>query len=123
VAKTLEIKNVKTLPSPFPGQEKVIGTLYNGSDQTINNIHVTASFYDVNGNLLDVNAQWLSDLKFVASKQSADFEFNWQYGNEDNSDDDTSTSTTPKPVPVKDKTARKEASMKVVISGFDVLGK
>lgn len=121
LAKTLEIKNVKTIPSPFPGQEKVIGTIYNGSDQTINNIHVTASFYDANGNLLDVNSQWLSDLKFIASKQSADFEFNWQYKDEDDSDD--TTSTTPKPTPAKDKSAKIEASVKVVISGFDVLGK
>jgi len=121
LAKTLEIKNVKTISSPFPGQEKVIGTLYNGSDQTIHDIHVTASFYDATGNLLDVSSEWLSNLKFVASKQSADFEFNWQYKNEDDSDD--TTTTTPKPTPVKDKSARTEASVKVVISGFDVLGK
>jgi hypothetical protein len=124
VAKTLEVKNVKTIPSPFPGQEKVIGTIYNGSDQTINNVHVTASFYDASGNLIDVSSQWLSNLKFVASKQSADFEFDWQYKDDKDADDsDDNTNTTPKPAPEKPKVTRKEASLKVVLSGFDVVGK
>ena len=129
VAKQIEIKNVKTLLSPFGGQEKVIGTIVNGSDKSLRQIHVTASFYSAEGQLIDVNEEWLSNIKVLPAHQSADFTFTWQHQKEEPAPVNNPATTTnvavqaPQPIQVikPPQPTRIEASVKVVVSNFDVI--
>jgi|GEM_PF-6346416 hypothetical protein len=131
VAKQIEVKNVKTLLSSFAGSEKVIGTLVNGSDKSIRAIHLTASFYSADGQLIDVNQEWLSNIKVLPAHQSADFTFTWRYKKEETEEEKTEyvpnspvstnnniqTAQPTKPI----KPTRAETSVKIVVSNFEVI--
>lgn len=135
VAKQIEIKNVKTLLTPFGGQEKVIGTIVNGSDKSLKQIHVTASFYNADGQLIDVNEERLHNIKLLGAHQSADFTFIWRHKKEEpepsvrsepvNNPVATTNPVVQAPQPVQvskpAQQTREEASVKVVVCNFEVI--
>lgn len=109
IIKVLEVKNIKTAPASWPKNEKIIGTILNNSDKTLTSFHINASFYDKEGNLIDVVNQWLSSLGFVLPNQSIDFSFERSLGSHKESEDDL--------------ISRKSGSIKIIISDFDIVEK
>ncbi len=107
--KLLEVINVKTVPSSWPTKEKVIGTIVNNSDKTLKSIKVNASFYDVQGNLIDVENEWLHSLGFILPKQSVDFSLKREIG------------VYKKPEDEEILASRKSASVKINVSDFDIV--
>jgi hypothetical protein len=55
----IEVTNVKVVQGGWTHQEKVIGEITNNFDKTITSLHITISFYNSNGELLDVKKEWL----------------------------------------------------------------
>ncbi len=105
--KLLEITNIKKAPSSWPTKEKVIGTIVNNSDKTLKSIKVNASFYNVEGNLIDVENKWLHSLGFILPKQSVDFSFKRELGTHKESEEILAS--------------RKSASVKISVSDFDIV--
>lgn len=105
----IEIKNIKTAPSSWKTKEKVIGTIVNNSDKTLTSIKLNASFYDTEGNLIDVVYAWLSSLELLLPKQSADFSFDRDLGRHEESEEILAS--------------RKSASIEIVISNVDIVEK
>lgn len=109
IYKQIEIKNVKVVPASQKNAEKVIGTIVNNSDEIIQSIKITASFYDKNGNLIDVIHDWLSEIDFIFPKQPVNFSFTRTLG----AYEETKEVLNP----------RKADSVEVKISGFSILEK
>ena len=109
VYKLIKIKNVKIVLSFWKSNEKVIGTIVNNSNEIIQSIKVTASFYDKNGNLIDVVHDWLSEAKFILPKEEANFSFTRDLGDYKESEEVLNS--------------RKADSVEVKISCFSILEK
>lgn len=65
VKKQLEIIDLHQVPSQWDSQEKFIGILKNNSDQYLNMIKVSSQFYDDKDELVDINTNWISDIKIL----------------------------------------------------------
>ncbi len=105
--KLVKVINVKKAPSSWSRQEKVIGTIVNNSDKTLKSIKVNTSFYNVEGDLIDVENKWLHSLGFILPKQSVDFSFKRELGVHKESEEIL--------------TSRKSASVKISVSDFDIV--
>jgi len=68
------VSNVGFAPAPWDGKIKVIGTITNNSDKTVKDIHLSASFRRAE-KLVNVNNEWLSNVKAIGPNSSIDFNF------------------------------------------------
>ena len=74
VINKIEVSNVGFAPTSWAKKVKVIGTLINNSNQTVKSINITASFYQ-GDKLVNVNEEWLSQIKVINAGASSDFSF------------------------------------------------
>ena len=74
VINKIVVSNVGFAPTSWAKKVKVIGTLINNSNQTVKSINITASFYQ-GDKLVNVNEEWLSQLKVINAGASSDFSF------------------------------------------------
>lgn len=103
VLDALTVKDIKLVDSEFSGK-KIIGTIINGSTQNIKQIRISVSGYNNAGTLVNVSSEWLSDLKIVKAKESANF------------------SVTPGMFRlIKDSTNETPSTVKVQVSNFEIL--
>ncbi|MCK4739498.1 MAG: FxLYD domain-containing protein [Deltaproteobacteria bacterium] len=107
VAKKIKLESVKTAPSSWKTQEKIIGTITNNSKEIIKSINLTASFYDTSGELIDVQEAWLSKIKYLMPGDSKDFTFTRNLGSHSDPEDELAK--------------RKGESIEVVLSDFSIV--
>jgi len=74
VINKIVVSNVGFAPTSWTKKVKVIGTLINNSNQTVKSINITASFYQ-GDKLVNVNEEWLSQIKVINAGASSDFSF------------------------------------------------
>ena len=75
ILKKMAVSNIAFAPTSWTGKLKVIGTLTNNSTYAVRGIHISSSIYE-NDILVNVNDDWLSNLKSISPNASADFSFN-----------------------------------------------
>ena len=73
VRPSILVTDVKPAESAWPGREKVVGKIANNSDQAIDSVKITTMFYDVDGNLIDVDNKWLNEIKVIEPKAAVGF--------------------------------------------------
>lgn len=75
VLKKMTVSNIAFAPTSWTGKLKIIGTITNNSTHAVKGLHVSSSVYQ-NETLVNVNNDWLSNLKYISPNASADFTFN-----------------------------------------------
>ena len=81
VKKQLEIIDLHQVPSQWDSREKFIGMLKNNSDQYLSMIKVSSQFYDDKDELIDINTNWISDIKILEPGEEFGLEIKRQLGN------------------------------------------
>ena len=102
----IDVKNIKSVRSGWKGKEKIVAEIVNNTDKTIKSIHISVSFYNKEGGLIDVNNQWLGG-KFVLPKDKYAFDIKRDIGERD------------EPEEVLNK--RKSHKVEIKVVDFDVL--
>ncbi len=80
IKSSIEFTDIKKVFSPFSSNEKIIGQITNKSGKTIRNIHLSVSYHDSKGELLDVSNDWLSNIQYLAPGESVPFSFSRSIG-------------------------------------------
>lgn len=74
VLNKMVVSNIAFAPTSWTGKLKVIGTITNNSTHSVKGLHISSSVYQ-HDTLVNVNDDWLSNLKFIGPKAAENFNF------------------------------------------------